>query len=165
MIITDAEQLKQECEDASIFEAPEIIKRLEYELANSTIPGIGLAAPQIGIKKKVLIARYGNFKLDLVNPVIVDQSDLREFDGEGCLSFPQKYLTTARYNEIYIKDDLHYGLVLTGFHAVICAHECDHLYGITMFDRQIKRPGRNEKCWCGSGKKYKVCHNNKVIRE
>lgn len=163
MIITDDKQLREPCEDTNLIEASDIINKLEAELKNSKILGVGLAAPQIGIKKRVLIIR-GKTKINLVNPVIIKQYDLMEFNDEGCLSYPDIYLTTKRFNEIFVQDLFHTaGIILVGIDAVIVAHEIDHLNGITMFDHQIKRPQVNEKCWCLAGK-YKKCHMNKVIK-
>lgn len=164
MIITDEKLLRKECKDASIFEASEIIAKLEYELKNSTAPGIGLAANQIGIDSKVFILRTPYISLDFVNPKIIDKRDLRLLKNEGCLSFPGIYLTTKRYNEIFVIDFFRpNGIVCTGLEAVVVQHETGHLYGETMFDYQIVEPKINEKCWCNSGLKYKRCHIERVI--
>lgn len=164
MIITDESKLKKECQDVSLFEAQSIILKLENELANSNIKGIGLASNQIGIDAKVCIIRSNN-KLNLVNPKIINKYDLMEFENEGCLSFAGQYILTKRYNEIVVKDSIHpAGIILTGIDAVITQHEINHLYGKTMFDFEIKRPQVNQKCWCNSGKKYKKCHIKKIIK-
>src|SRR5690242_13677774 len=114
MIITDESKLITECKNVSIFEAPSIIKQLEAELSNSKVAGVGLAANQIGIDAKVCIIRANKHHLDLVNPVIVEQYDLCMFDNEGCLSYPNAWLTTKRYNEILVKDLLNpIGVVCT----------------------------------------------------
>lgn len=166
MIIIDEIELKKPCQDASIFEAADIIKKLEVELANSKIPGIGLSANQIGIQKRVLIIRAGKQHLNLANPEIIEKYDLSEFDNEGCLSFPEEYITTKRYAEVLIKDLFHpEGIVLTGLMAVVAQHEISHTNGETMYDYQIARPkSPNEKCWCSSNLKYKKCHQNKIIK-
>lgn len=163
MIVTDESLLRQECKEVSIFEGMEIVGKLETELANSTSPGIGLAANQIGIDAKVCIIRTNN-SLNLINPRVVERYDLMEFDNEGCLSFPEQWIATKRYAEVLVKDLLHpEGVVATGLDAVVIQHEVGHLYGETMYDYQIKRPGPNLKCWCGSEKKYKKCHMGKII--
>ena len=165
VIVTDEKQLRAECKDVSIFEAYEIISKLENELANSPT-GIGLAAPQINIQKKVCIIRCGNTKIDLVNPVIIKKYDLRELYDEGCLSFPEKFIVTKRFNEIFVQDTLHpAGMIFTGIESVIVLHEIGHLYGKLMYDYEINIPKRNEKCWCLSGKKYKNCHLRKIINQ
>ena len=164
MIVTDESLLRKECKDASIFEASEIIAKLEYELKSSPISGIGLAANQIGIDSKVFILRTPHASLDFVNPKIIDKRDIRLLKNEGCLSFPGIYLTTKRYNEIFVIDFFRpNGIVCTGLESVVCQHEFGHLCGETMFDYQIVEPKINEKCWCNSGLKYKKCCINKQI--
>lgn len=164
MIITDINKLQDSCEDISIFEAVNIINELEEEL-NRFPSGVGLAAPQIGKNKRVCIIRIGE-PINLINPEIVNTYDIMEFIDEGCLSFPGQSILTKRYNKIMVKDSVYtVGRIFTGLEAVAVQHEIDHLNGNTMFDYQIKRPGRNELCWCEeSGKKYKKCHDGKIIR-
>ena len=166
MIITNEPELRQPCLDASLFEAQYIIDSIAKELSESKIIGVGLAANQIGINKKVCVIRIDQYQLDLVNPVIVDKQDLCSFKNEGCLSFPGEWLSTKRYNEVFIKDLLHpAGVVCTGLTAVVVQHEVGHLYGETMYDYQITMPlGPNSLCWCGSGKKFKKCHTGKEIK-
>ncbi len=166
MIISDKEQLRKICKQVSLFEAPDIIRKLEEELANSKMPGIGLSANQIGIDAQVSIIRLGKYILDLVNPQITDKYDLCLFSNEGCLSFENEWITTKRYNEICVKDSLHpNGIIATGLLSVVIQHEVGHLFGEVMYDYQIKEPkGRNDKCWCGSDRKFKVCCEGKIIK-
>lgn len=166
MIITDESKLRSECQDVSIFEANDIISKLEEELKSSKNTGIGLAANQIGIDKKVCIIRVGSLSLNLANPIITEKEDLCLFRNEGCLSFPDQWISTKRYNEIVVKDLFHSaGVVCSGLMAVVVQHEVGHLYGETMYDYEIKIPsGPNMPCWCKSGKKYKKCHMGKEIR-
>jgi len=164
MITTNIDILKAKNVDVSLIEAPAIIEKLEEELFNSEFPGVGLAAPQIGINKRVCIIRAGKESINLVNPVIVDKDDLRLFRNEGCLSFPDELIMTKRYNEIFVKDLLNpSGIVCTGLTAVIVQHEIAHTNGETMHDYQITLPRVNDKCWCGSEKKFKKCHMKKEI--
>ena len=143
MIITDESKLITECKDVSIMEISGIVKKLETELKNSKQPGVGLAANQIGIDRKVCIIRTDRYKLDLANPKIIQQYDLCEFNDEGCLSYPDMWLKTKRYNEILVIDDLHpAGIILTDVMAVIAQHEIDHTYGKTMFQYEIKKVAR-----------------------
>ena len=164
MIITNMKELRAECKDVSLFEAQDIIIKLEDELSKSKT-GVGLAAPQIGIQKRVCIIRCRNFKIDLVNPIIIKKYDLFEFYNEGCLSFKNDLINTKRFNEIVMQDSFHpAGIIFTGVESVIVQHEIGHLYGEIMYDLQIKIPARNEKCWCNNGKKYKLCHLGKIIK-
>lgn len=165
MIITDKDLLTKECKEVSLFEGQDIINKLEQELRSSKIPGIGLAANQIGIDAKVCIIRTDKFSLDLINPKIAEQHDLRLFKNEGCLSFPNDFVNTKRYNDILVVDYLHpSGVVATNLEAVVIQHEVGHLYGETMYNYLVKLPfGPNDKCWCQSGIKYKKCCCGKEI--
>lgn len=165
MIVLDKNELIAPSVETTLFEGQAILDKLKAELNNSKTLGIGLAAPQIGIKKQVVIIRSSQ-KIDLINPKIIKQYDLREFDDEGCLSFPDDRVTTQRYNEILVTDLIHpAGIICVGINAVVVQHELDHLNGILMFDREIKIPHRNSLCWCGSRKKYKSCHRDRKIKE
>lgn len=165
MIITDTERLKIPCKPATMLEAPGILAKLKEELDASLVRGVGLAANQIGIFLQVAVLR-GSESIDLVNPVLTPHGDLMEFVNEGCLSFPGKAITTARFNEVVVTDLIHpTGILLTGMDAVIAQHEIAHLFGRTMYDFEIKVPRTNDPCWCGSsGKKYKKCHMGKIIK-
>ena len=165
MITTDISKLKKECRNISLIEASGIIYSLENELKTSKISGLGLAANQIDIDAKVCIIRTKN-KINLVNPKITHKYDLSLFKNEGCLSFPEQWITTARFNEIVVKDLLHpAGIICVGIDAVVVQHEVGHLYGEVMFNYQVKEPaGPNMPCWCKSGKKYKKCCQSKKIK-
>ena len=82
------------------------------------------------------------------------------------MSFPDEWVTTKRYNEIVVKDlYMPAGMILVGIEAVVAQHEIGHLYGEIMYDYVVKEPeGRNDSCWCGSGKKYKKCCLEKEIK-
>jgi len=117
MILLDKQLSTEIAEYASKDEAIEIISKLEWELRHSSIPGVGLAAPQIGINKAVAIIRVKNSfdptdpvtSINLVNPRLVEAHDLVQYN-EGCLSFPGKSSKTIRYDEIFIEtmDDYSY---------------------------------------------------------
>ncbi len=161
MIVKDILELKKHNSKASLEEAKEIIKQLEQELNESG--GVGLAAPQIGIHKQVVIIRSED-KIDLVNPVIIDKQNGFVFKDEGCLSFPGKRANTFRYKEIFVKDDLHpEGFVAVGMTAVVIEHELNHLEGKLLPDNDIGKVGRNDPCPCGALRdgraiKFKNCH-------
>lgn len=163
MIITDSQKLKNYCREVSLFEAFDIVAKLEKELVASK-SGIGLSANQIGIDAQVCIIRAGKTHLNLANPKIIEQDDLCIFENEGCLSFPSKFITTKRYKEILVKDLFQpTGVALYGFEAVVAQHEISHCFGQTMYDFEVKLNG-GDRCFCNSGKKYKLCHKNKIIK-
>ena len=163
MITTDLSVLRKKNEDATLEESRSIIKLLELELKNSKVPGVGLAAPQIGINKKVAIIRIESSQefLDLVNPKIIDKRNPYISENEACLSLPDTKINTQRYKEIVVVDDLHpEGFVAVGFVATVIEHEVDHLESVLITDRAIGKykVGRNDACPCGR------IENNKVVK-
>lgn len=172
MIITDEKLLRVKCEDVTLDEVDDLIIKLDEELklsADNGLPGIGLAAPQIGIAKKAAIVRINNqFSVNLVNCRIANGYNKLLFDGEGCLSFPGKYEQTMRYQEIHVVDNLvwPHNFVARGLFAVVCQHEIGHYNNELLPDVALKKitrnkPRPNDECLCGSGKKYKKCHGKK----
>jgi peptide deformylase len=171
IIINNENAIRLKCEDLQPKEVGELIELLERELENSAKmgrPGIGLAAPQIGIAKNIAIVRPGNkeFNINLVNCSIQNKYDEFIFRDEGCLSFPGRVENTKRFNEIHVINNLvyPYNFIATGLIAVVCQHELDHLNGVLLTDSSLKtqkvkvRP--NDKCVCGSGLKFKKCCSN-----
>jgi peptide deformylase len=115
MILLDKQLSTEVTESVTKDEATEIIAQLEWELRHSTNPGIGLAAPQIGINKAVAVVRIPNkvgsvtidptqpiISINLVNPMLIEAYDLVQYH-EGCLSFPGQSAKTIRYDEIVIE--------------------------------------------------------------
>lgn len=174
MIITNNEELlRVKCVDVTLDEVGHLVDILEKELENSErlgIPGIGLAAPQIGIAKNIAIVRFRDNNINLVNCKLEKGYDSAIFKEEGCLSFPGRVEDTIRFQEVYITENLVYphSFVATGLSAVVCQHELDHLNGTLFVDRLVPKVvsaktkvSPNDPCICGSGKKYKKCCKNK----
>lgn len=170
-IITDIHALRQKSRPTSIEECKEleIFQKLETTLKNNRIPGFGLSAIQIGIPIRAFIIRHKKLHGNIINPVITKTLDQRIFTGEGCLSFPGKYIKTHRYHQIACEWTEYSGefkqRALYGFPlAVIFQHETDHLEGMLFFDRALqphireeRKMSRNDPCHCQSGKKFKKC--------
>lgn len=146
----------------------EIMRLCAPDLIRAAMPhcwtkSVGLAAPQVGIPIRFAIYQLnGQDEVWLVNPEIVNASGLVHFQGEGCLSIPDSWFNTWRYNRITVLNDVagkRVPVELAGFEAFVAQHEIDHLDGILCFDRVKKPtpPGRNEPCPCGSGTKFKKC--------
>jgi peptide deformylase len=127
-----------------------LIRDLKDTLEASS-DGIGLAAPQINIHKRVVIACPGEVvdgkwhagpPVVLINPEIVEASGERR-DLDGCLSFPGIYGETTRPHYLHVIGlDEHgtlFDRVYEGFNAVIIHHEMDHLDGVLFIDR-IENP-------------------------
>ena len=180
MIVKDISQLKEKCVPVSALsygEGEDIAKRLLKELSNSK-NGIGLAANQIGINKRVCVINVKEEPLILINPEIIERSKKTFVFPEGCLSFPNKHVRTIRNTSIKVKADNH-DEELTfsadskdykdAFECACVQHEIDHLDGITMFDREFKQEpikvnkiGRNEKVTITKGSESKVIKYKKV---
>ena len=171
MIITEIKQLQLMCEEVkTVKEGEEIGVQLLKELTESE-NGIGLAANQIGINKRVCVVNVKE-PLVLINPKIVERSEEQFMFSEGCLSFPKKYVRTGRHTSVTVETDNHEGKMVfsadskdinDAFETACIQHEIDHLDGITMFERAMvaqphrapKTPGRNEKVTITDGKETK----------
>lgn len=132
-------------------EVDEEIKRLVDDMIETmhSAPGVGLAAPQVGISLQIIIvdASIGEDPDGLIvlfNPEIVAQSGSNTLE-EGCLSLPGIVSDVERFDEVVVRGiDLegnHVELTTKGFLARIFQHEIDHLNGSLYWDRigKIKR--------------------------
>ena len=100
--------------------------------------GVGLAAPQIGVLRRIFIVMYEDYYFECINPVLYDFKG-KQVDTEGCLSVKGKYGTVERPNQLKVKAFDRYGkpftLSLKGYIARIFCHENDHLDGILYIDK------------------------------
>ena len=139
-IVKDRAKLKNICRDCNTIEEGEKIGELLKVVLAGNRDGVGLAANQIGIQKRVCLIKVKKPIL-LINPRIVSRFD-KFYYKEGCLSFPGEYVITERYKNIMVKADNHKHPIQftcdTPENTLECAcvqHEIDHLDGILMFDR------------------------------
>ncbi len=113
---------------------------------------VGLAAPQIGVNKRIIcvsLMRDGddeNYRtIGMINPEIVEHTDDMECDNEGCLSVPGESGDVERWKRIkvsYIDTSLRpQTILLSGLAARIVQHEVDHLDGVLFTDRIKKLEG------------------------
>jgi len=131
----------------------EVIDEKIIELLNDMVEtmhkydGVGLAAVQVGILKRILVIDLydGSPVIKLINPIIVEQKGEQEVD-EGCLSFPNKYAKVIRPKEVTVKGLNEEGEKVTikgeGLLAQALCHEIDHLNGITFVQKML--PGTLE---------------------
>lgn len=103
--------------------------------------GIGLAAPQVGVNKRVVVldlSHEGIKPFALINPEIIKGSG-EDIDNEGCLSIPGVYLPVRRYTKIKVKardaNDRQTVFEATGLLARAIQHEIDHLDGALFVDK------------------------------
>lgn len=127
--------------------------------------GAGLAAPQIGVSLRVVIfgvehnERYpdaeGVPETVLINPVITALGSAIEEDWEGCLSVPGMRGLVPRFAHIRYQGQDEYGSLIdrtvSGFHARVVQHECDHLDGILypMRIKDLRQFGYSEELFPG----------------
>ena len=99
--------------------------------------GVGLAANQIGVLKRIFVYDIGYGPKAIINPIITNMSEEIILD-EGCLSMPNNYFAANRFNKLHIEGlDIHgnsIGMDSEGFEAQVFQHETDHLNGITLAD-------------------------------
>lgn len=100
--------------------------------------GVGLAAPQIGVSKRVIVVDVGDGLIELINPEIVD-AEGSQIDTEGCLSIPGVVGEVARAEQIKVTGLDRTGnkteISAQGFFARALQHEIDHLNGILFIDK------------------------------
>jgi peptide deformylase len=133
--------LRMKANDVEEFDGDlvKLIERMEHLLHDAN--GVGLAATQIGVLRRVFI-----FQPDpdeepraLVNPRLAEGSDERASDDEGCLSLQGVVIPVERHERVAIEatdpEGKNVRLELEGLPARVVQHELDHLDGILIIDR------------------------------
>jgi peptide deformylase len=106
-------------------------------------PGVGLAAPQVGVERRLFVYDVGDGEgaKVLVNPVITETRGEWEFE-EGCLSVPGLHWTIVRPREIHLTgydlDGNEVSIEADEYEARVFQHELDHLDGILLLERLDK---------------------------
>ncbi len=138
-------RLLRRAEEVSSFDTPELHALLaDMRDTMRALDGAGLAAPQIGVNLRVVIfgvernPRYPDAEevpqTVLLNPMITPFAEKQEDGWEGCLSVPGMRGLVPRFSTIRYQGRDAYGALIdrtvSGFHARVVQHECDHLDGI-----------------------------------
>lgn len=109
-------------------------------------PGVGLAAPQVGVHKRVIVVDAAGAASDeaarapvqMANPELVEASEEKVLSEEGCLSFPDQFAEIMRPAHIRVRyldhDNEIRELEAEGMRAVCIQHEMDHLEGVLFVD-------------------------------
>ncbi len=99
--------------------------------------GVGLAAPQVGVLKRVFVISLNNYYLEVINPVIKKQSGTQK-GQEGCLSVPNRSEEVVRPKTVTMEFVDRYNnpvsMTVSDFMARAFCHEFDHLNGILYID-------------------------------
>ncbi|ALM50836.1 peptide deformylase [Flavobacterium psychrophilum] len=141
----DAKVLKSASFDVSLKDEslPLLLDRMLATVTDPANTGVGIAAPQIGINRNViLVQRFdkpGEPIQEYLNPKIKWSSALMRKGAEGCLSIPDLREDVLRHYTIqityYDRNGKYHDEMVEGFTAVIFQHEIDHLMGILFTDR------------------------------
>jgi peptide deformylase len=106
-------------------------------------PGIGLAAPQVGVAKRIIVVDPAGEKappqpIKMANPEIIWSSDEKKIHEEGCLSLPQEYDMVERPDKIRVRyldeKNQQQEIDADGLLSVVIQHEMDHLNGVLFVD-------------------------------
>ena len=143
-IVEDLDELSLRSEEVDVKKENNEVRDLVLKLKRTLRAhedGVGLAAPQIGVKKRVFCI---NFKGDIrsyINPVISNAENL-VINREGCLSLPGKQYLIPRYNKISVMYQTPLGKIesvqMLGMAAFVFQHELNHLDGITLADMGLE---------------------------
>ncbi len=142
-IVTDpSETLRKKCRPVEIFD--EKLGKLLDDMRETMIhaDGVGLAAPQVGILRRIAVVQVDDFYIELINPVIVKTKG-SQIGPEACLSVPGKncnvkrpYKVTVDYQDRHGKE---MSVTAEDFIARAFCHEIDHLDGVLYYDKAFKK--------------------------
>ncbi|MFJ7976344.1 peptide deformylase [Peribacillus sp. JNUCC 23] len=143
IVLYPNEILEKECEKVTDFD-----KKLAKLLTNMydtmiEADGVGLAAPQIGLKKQIAVVDIDDHHgtIEMINPVVLE-TDGKQVGPEGCLSFPDLYGEVERPYKVKIRAQNRkggfYELEAEDFLARAILHEIDHLHGV-LFTTKVSR--------------------------
>lgn len=138
-------RLLRRAEEVNSFDGAEL-KELLRDMRDTmlALDGVGLAAPQIGINLRIVIfsvesnPRYPDAEVVpetvLINPIVTPLSEKIEDGWEGCLSVPGMRGLVPRFTHLRYQGFDQFGALIdrtvSGFHARVVQHECDHLDGV-----------------------------------
>lgn len=135
--------LEKKCEEVTVFDdkLAKLLDNMYDTMVNAD--GVGLAAPQVGVAKRIAIVEIDPEEgtLEMINPEIIESKG-SEVGVEGCLSFPGLYGEVERAYSVAIqaqdRDGKVFILQAEDFHARAIQHEIDHLDGI-LFTSKVTR--------------------------
>lgn len=145
ILLMGDEALRKKCRPVDKFD--ERLHTLLDDMAETMrhAEGAGLAAPQVGILRCVVVLEASDEEneavLELINPEFLMQEGA-QINPEGCLSIPGKRMTVERPEKVRVRafnrDGEEYEIEAEGFMATALCHELDHLEGILYVDKMIE---------------------------
>ena len=100
--------------------------------------GIGLAAPQVGVSRRIITVNIGDGLISLINPMILERQGQKKME-EGCLSCPGIAVDVARSEKLLVRglnlDGKEVIIEAEGLKARVLQHEIDHLNGVLILDK------------------------------
>jgi peptide deformylase len=154
--------LKQKTSPVAILDGE--VQRLIDDMIETmyAAPGVGLAAPQVGVSKRLAVIDISTKEADvpllvLINPVFIQREGHIEFE-EGCLSIPEYTVKIGRSEKVVVRsmdrNGIEADIEAEGLLAIALQHEIDHLDGLLLIDRisPIKREFFK--------KRYRKTHNS-----
>lgn len=115
----------------------ELISQMVFTMQEND--GIGLAAPQVSISKRIIVIQDGEDTKTYINPRIVRKSREKQTDEEGCLSLPGIFVDVSRPSSVEVAVQTPEGkslrITAEGLTARIFQHEIDHLCGKLIINR------------------------------
>jgi peptide deformylase len=135
---------------APVADVDDAVRKLIADMGETmrAAPGVGLAAPQVGVQRRVLVYSIGPEEPihALVNPEIVERSGETVAD-EGCLSIPELSYPVARAQSIVVRaldgEGRSSSYAAEDFEARVIQHEIDHLDGVLFIDRLMPAARRD----------------------
>jgi len=146
--LEDSLNLRKVCLDIRVDTSDTVLTRLidrMFTTVNDPLhPGMGIAAPQIGVRRNIIWVQRLELPGDpwevYLNPKIIAYSEITTvYPSDGCLSIPGMTEATDRYRLVCVEydkpDGTHHTEVVEGIGSIIFQHEIDHLNGILFLDR------------------------------
>ncbi len=143
-----SEVLSKKCKVVENFDArtAQLLDDLNETLDQSQ--GLGLAAPQVGIIKRIAVIHYDDKKYELINPKII-KTEGSNIDDEGCLSVKTTRGLVKRPNyikvEFFDREGKKQVVEAEGYFARVFFHEIDHLEGIVFVDKMLPESDKISK--------------------